>query len=185
MLMRRVGVVGVGARRRRLMRTAARRRSGTTLVVRRREPVHRCGSRSRRRRVPRFRLGFVRIAAGEPLDFDERRVLERRVVVCEFGPASILDFEIHRDVRRRVVVLGIKVGRVDIETRAVFDGRFGKDGVEGRDGERAGPVFSGRAQARLNQYLCGRVPLGVGIAHGWVAHARRIEVGVSSATRRS
>lgn len=184
-----VGVVRVAGRRRRLIRSSGRRRrrrSRTTLVVRRRESVRRCSSRSRSRsrsrwrRPPRFRFGFFGIAARKALDSDERRVLERGVVVCEFCPARILDLLVHGDVRSRVVVLGNKVGMVDVEAGLSCDGAVGKDGVEGRDIKGAGPVAQviSTSSRRLLSRECGN-------AHGWVAQARRTEVGVSSATRRS
>lgn len=129
------------------MRTAPCRRSRTTVVIRRRrEPVRRrcggtCCSRRRGRR-PRFRRrrGFLRVAARKTLNEDERRVLERGVVVLEFGAARVLDLVVHGDVRRRVVVPGVKVGRVDVEAGLSCDGALGKDGVEGGDVEGAGPV---------------------------------------------
>lgn len=60
--------------------------------------------------------------------------------MLEFCPPLILYLLVHGDVGRGVVVLGIEIGRLDVKARFACDGRFGKDCVEGGDGEGAGSV---------------------------------------------
>lgn len=160
----------------RLERRAVRPRSGRVSPAeggcrshrrRRRRGHHRCRGRGLRVRG---------VAAGKAREGHEGRLVEARVVVAELRAPAVLGLDVQRDVRRRVVVLGLEGRGRGVEAVAclALDGRLGKDGVLGRDVERArsAPISAGAVSSSSKGWT---LPSNsVQTTHTWVAQTRRM-----------